>query len=105
VILILLRVNGLDHEMEVRMRKMKERMKKRELMRKMSTRKMSTRKMSTRKMKGKMMKMMKMMKKLRVALKKSRKITMATEVLDTGAKMSTKKKTGLMTSVLLWMSF
>ena len=95
MILNLLRVNGLDHEMEVRMRKMKERMKKRELMRKMSTRKM----------KGKMMKMMKMMKKLRVALKKSRKITMATEVLDTGAKMSTKKKTGLMTSVLLWMSF
>jgi hypothetical protein len=42
---------------------------------------------------------------LRVALKESRKMTMATEVLDTGAKMSTKKKTGLTTPVLLWMSF
>jgi hypothetical protein len=86
--LILLQADGLDHEMEVRMQKTKERMKKREL----------TRKMSTRKMKGKIMKMIK---KLRVVLKKSRKMAIATEVLDTRAKMSTKKKTGLATPVLL----
>jgi hypothetical protein len=86
--LILLRVDSLDHEIEVRMRKTKERIKKRELTRKISTRKIKR-------------KIIKIIKKLKVVLKKSRKITIATEVLDIRAKISTKKKTGLATLVLL----
>lgn len=102
MILILLRVNSLDHEMEVKIlevipkikektkKKTKERINKRKL----------TRKMNTRLKKGKIVNIIKI---LRAALKKENKtITIiAKEVLDTRAKINTKKKTSLTMLVLL----
>jgi hypothetical protein len=93
----LLRVDGLDYEMEVRIlrvvRKTKERMKKRELVRKM------------RKRLTKIWRIIKIMKKWRkVFIENGKVIIIIIEALDIGAKISTEKKTCLIPSVLLWIS-
>lgn len=100
MILILLRVDGLDHEMEVRIlrvvQKTEERVKRRKLVRKMRKRLMEMRRIM------KMRRMMKMIKKWRTVLMENGKVIMITmEALDTEAKMSTKKTAGLITSALL----
>lgn len=96
----MLRVNGLGHEIKMKIvgvvqkskGEMKKTIKERELIREINIRLK----------KGRIIKMMKI---LRVVLKENGKmLMMAIKVLDKGPKIST-RKIGLVTPVLLWISF